>query len=195
MLLVLSRCCCCRQHHHLHPPGGRRRLLLLLLLLPLRRRRHQPLPPRRRPPPPHRHKEAGEGGEEEKKNCFPLLPVPFPSFQNQPARGGMPTANKKGGWGMGVSRYGGPPTTPPAPFSPVTNGCRMGRRKDEEDEAKSQESPLHILLCRNEEGLLSRWRQHRSRDGGWRGWASGLAPPTPPHLTSPPPFLPSFLSL
>lgn len=102
----------------------------------------------------------------------------------------------KQGAGEGDRRRNVPrvPPTPPAPSLLITNGCRKGSREEEEeeeDEAKSQESPLHILLCRNKEAeerdLLSRWRQQRSRDGSWRGWASGRAPATPPFL--------SFLSL
>lgn len=57
-----------------------------------------------------------------------------------------------GGRGSGTACEGFP--APLASSSPVANGCRKGSCKDEEGEDKSQESPLHILLCREGGGVV-----------------------------------------
>lgn len=80
----------------------------------------------------------------------------------------------------------------PAPLAsslPVANGCRKGSCKDEEGEDKSQESPLHILLCREGGGVVV--LMEAAPIAGWEGGGRVSTPFLPPLFI----FFPLPLSL
>lgn len=120
----------------------------------------------------------GEEEEKRKKDHRPLAAAPSPSNTTLQKK----THRQRQGWGGGGGDRGKACAGSPAPLassSPVANGCRKGSCKDEEGEDKSQESPLHILLCREGGGVvvlmeaapIAEW------EGGGRVSTPSLFPP------------------
>lgn len=129
----------------------------------------------------------GEEEEKRKKDHRPLAAAPSPSNTTLQKN----THRQRQGWGGGGGDRGKACAGSPAPLassSPVANGCRKGSCKDEEGEDKSQESPLHILLCREGGGVVV--LMEAAPIAGWEG---GGRVSTPSLL--PPPLLLLFFPL
>lgn len=125
----------------------------------------------------------GEEEEKRKKDHRPLAAA-APSPSNTTLQ--KNTHRQRQGWGGGGGRRGKACAGSPAPLassSPVANGCRKGSCKDEEGEDKSQESPLHILLCREGGGVVV--LMEAAPIAGWEGGGRVSTPSLhPPHLSS-----------
>lgn len=129
----------------------------------------------------------GEEEEKRKKDHRPLAAAPSPSNTTLQKN----THRQRQGWGGGGGGSAQACAGSPAPLassSPVANGCRKGSCKDEEGEDKSQESPLHILLCREGGGVVV--LMEAAPIAGWEGGGRVSTPSLPPHplLLSPSSF-------